>query len=296
MGRDFDQHFDVSRRTFDEASDALGFDLRRLCFEADERLGLTEYTQPAVLATEIAMLRGLVAAHGLAPERFGGHSLGEYTALVAAGVIPLAAAVRIVRARGRLMQEAVPAGRGRMLAVIGEELDHAFICRVLTGLPVAIANDNSPDQVVLSGLGADVQAAEARLGLASRGALRFVALDVSVPFHSSLMASIEPTFATVLEPASAGFDVANAPAVVSNFTGAFHDADRTALVDRLVRQVSATVRWRSNMAALTSRPTRVIEVGPGRPLRGFFRSIGVAAEWIGDLRSAERVLAAEAAA
>src|SRR5437773_1431336 len=162
MGRDFDERFDASRRVYDEASEALPLDLRRLCFAPDSRLALTEYAQPAILATEIAMLRGLAEAFGMTAQRFGGHSLGEYTGLVAAGVIPLGDAVRIVRERGRLMQEAVPVGRGRMVAVIGQGLDGSVIERALDGLTVTVANDNSPDQVVLSGLGDDVRAAQRR--------------------------------------------------------------------------------------------------------------------------------------
>ena len=295
MGRDFDERFDASRRVYDEASEALALDLRRLCFAPDSRLALTEYAQPAILATEIAMLRGLAEAFGMTAQRFGGHSLGEYTGLVAAGVIPLGDAVRIVRERGRLMQEAVPVGRGRMVAVIGQSLDGSVIERALEGLTVTVANDNSPDQVVLSGLGDDVRAAERRLAEGAAGAfLRLVPLDVSAPFHSPLMAPIEPAFAAVL--ASARWDTTNAPRVTSNLTGGFHDRDLAALRQRLVRQISGTVRWRNNMLALTDRPTRVLEIGPGRPLRGFFKAIGVSVESITDVRSAERVLAAEGTA
>ncbi|HSV08211.1 MAG TPA: ACP S-malonyltransferase [Candidatus Binatus sp.] len=294
MGQDFDERFEASRRVYDEASEALALDLRRLCFAADDRLVLTEYAQPAILATEIAMLRGLGEAFGMGARRFGGHSLGEYTALVAAGVIPLGDAVRIVRERGRLMQEAVPVGLGRMVAVIGERLDRATIEQALQGLSVTVANDNSPQQVVLSGLVDDVRAAECRLAEGAGGApLRLVPLDVSAPFHSPLMAPIERAFAAVLEPASARWEAGNAPRVTSNLTGGFHDADLAALRARLVRQISRTVRWRSNMQALTERPTRVIELGPGRPLRGFFKAIGVSVESITDVRSADRVLAAE---
>ena len=290
MGRDFDERFDASRRVYDEASEALALDLRRLCFAPDSRLALTEYAQPAILATEIAMLRGLAEAFGMTAQRFGGHSLGEYTGLVAAGVIPLGDAVRIVRERGRLMQEAVPVGRGRMVAVIGQSLDGSVIERALEGLTVTVANDNSPDQVVLSGLGDDVRAAERRLAEGAAGAfLRLVPLDVSAPFRSPLMAPIEPAFAAVL--ASARWDTTNAPRVTSNLTGGFHDRDLAALRRRLVRQISGTVRWRNNMLALTDRPTRVLEIGPGRPLRGFFKAIGVSVESITDVRSAERVLA-----
>ena len=292
MGRDFDGRFDASRRVYDEASEALALDMRRLCFAPDSRLALTEYVQPAILATEIAMLRGLAEAFGMTAQRFGGHSLGEYTGLVAAGVIPLGDAVRIVRERGRLMQEAVPVGRGRMVAVIGQSLDGSVIERALEGLTVTVANDNSPDQVVLSGLGDDVRAAERRLAEGAAGAfLRLVPLDVSAPFHSPLMAPIEPAFAAVL--ASARWDTTNAPRVTSNLTGGFHDRDLAALRQRLVRQISGTVRWRNNMLALTDRPTRVLEIGPGRPLRGFFKAIGVSVESITDIRSAERVLDAQ---
>jgi len=294
MGHDFCQRFAHSRLVFEEASEALGLDVAALCFDEDVRLSLTEFAQPAILTTEIAMLRGLAEAFGLEARRFGGHSLGEYTALVAAGVLPLADAVRIVRERGRLMQEAVPVGRGRMLAVIGRELDVAAVERAITGLAVTIANDNSPEQVVLSGLAADVGTAESRL--ASHEALRLVPLEVSAPFHSPLMAGIEPVFAAVLDASAQGWDAARAPAVTSNLTGGFHDADPAALRARLVRQISGTVRWRSNMAALADAATRIVEIGPGRPLRGFFKAVGVTIESITDLRSASRLLAGEAAA
>ena len=294
MGRDFDAQFAASRGVYEEASDAVDFDLRRLCFDGDERLALTEYAQPAILATEIAMLRGLADAAGIHGAQFGGHSLGEYTALVAAGALPLDAAVRIVRERGRLMQDAVGVAQGRMVALIGDTLGRAAIDRALVDLRVAVANDNAPDQVVLSGLVDDVRAAERCLAEGAGGPmLRLVPLDVSAPFHSRLMAPIEPAFAAVLELASARWDASNAPLVTSNLTGGFHDADVAALRSRLVHQISATVRWRRNMHALTERPTRVIEIGPARPLRGFFKAIGVSVESITDVRSAERVLDAQ---
>jgi [acyl-carrier-protein] S-malonyltransferase len=295
MGRDFDERFAASRRAYDEASEAIALDVRRLCFTPDDHLGLTEYAQPAILATEIAMLRGLAEGFGLIAEAFGGHSLGEYTALVAAGVLPFADAIRIVRERGRLMQEAVPAGRGRMVAVIGERLDRTVVEQALHGLAVSVANDNSPDQVVLSGFVDDVGTVERRLG-ESPASLRLVPLDVSAPFHSPLMAPIEPAFAAVLEQSSTRWDATRAPSVTSNLTGGFHDADLPALRPRLVRQISGTVRWQSNMRALAERPNRILEIGPGRPLRGFFKTIGVAIESITDVRSAARVLGAEAAA
>jgi [acyl-carrier-protein] S-malonyltransferase len=265
-----------------------------LCFGEDPRLSLTEYAQPAILTTEIAMLRGLRDAFGLEPVRFGGHSLGEYTALVAAGVLPLASAVRIVRERGRLMQQAVPVGQGRMLAVVGRDLDVPTVERAIAGLAVTVANDNSPEQVVLSGLAGDVAVAEGRLAVDAT--LRLVPLDVSAPFHSPLMAGIEPAFAAVLDALPAGWDAARAAAVTSNFTGGFHGTDPAGLRARLVRQISGTVRWRGNMAALADGAARIVEIGPGRPLRGFFKAVGVSLESVTDLRSATRASAARAAA
>ena len=292
MGRDFHERFAASRNAYEEASEALHVDLRPLCFAPDERLGLTEYAQPALLATEIAMLRGLAEAFGIRPDLFGGHSLGEYAALVAAGVISFADAVRIVRERGRLMQQAVPPGEGRMVAVVAEHLDLTVVARALDGLPVNVANDNSPSQVVISGLLQDVLAVEGRLAEAG---VRLVPLDVGTPFHSIWMEPVEPAFVIVLEESSARWDAARAPSVTSNLTGTFHDDDMVLLRRRLVRQVSSTVRWQQNMYALAERPGRIVEIGPGRPLRGFFKAIGIPIESITDVRSAERVLGEEVA-
>ncbi len=292
MGRDFHERFVASRHAYEEASEALHVDLRTLCFAPDERLGLTEYAQPAILTTEIAMLRGLAEAFGARPDRFGGHSLGEYTALVAARVIPFADAVRIVRERGRLMQQAVPPGEGRMVAVIAEGLDLTVVARALDGLAVNVANDNSPSQIVISGLVQDVLVAERRLAAAD---VRLVPLDVGTPFHSAWMAPVEPAFATVLQQSSVRWDTTRAPSVTSNLTGTFHEADPALLRGRLVHQISGTVRWQQNMRALVERPGRILEIGPGRPLRGFFKAIGIAVESITDVRSAERVLGEEVA-
>ncbi|MEW6273207.1 MAG: ACP S-malonyltransferase [Thermodesulfobacteriota bacterium] len=290
MGRDFFAWSSAARDVYQEASDALGLDLRALCFGDDERLALTEYAQPAILSTEIAMLRAAAAELGLAGGSFGGHSLGEYTALVAAGALPLADAVRLVRERGRLMQQAVPPGRGGMTAVIGDALDCDAIEHATRGVAVAIANDNSSSQVVLSGLAADLATARARIA-AALGAteVRFVELEVSAPFHSPLMAAIEPRFAELLGGVRARLDAAHAARVTSNFTGSFHEPDVDAVIERLVQQLCGTVRWRSNMLALQARTDRIVEIGPRRPLRAFFKTIGVDVHAITDVRSATRV-------
>jgi [acyl-carrier-protein] S-malonyltransferase len=287
MGRDFHENFAAARMVYEESSEALGLDLDAICFGTAPRLRLTEFAQPAILATEIAILRALEAETDLAVAAWGGHSLGEYTALVASGALPLAAALRIVRIRGRLMQEAAPVNRGRMVAVIGPNLDLETIASTIADLEVDIANDNSSEQVVLSGLADDTRVAERRL---IHMASRLVALDVSAPFHSRLMAGTESAFAPVLhEEATGVLDAARAAAVTANASGGFHDPDPGEILDSLVRQVSSTVRWRSNMDALLTAGTRVLEIGPSAPLRGFFRTLGVAVETITNVRALSRL-------
>jgi hypothetical protein len=151
MGKDFFDGIPESRRVFEEASDALGWNVADLCFGEDDRLNLTEYAQPAILATEIAMLRGIEGRYDFRPRLFGGHSLGEYTALVAAGALPFAETLKVVHTRGHLMQEAAPLGTGAMAAVISPRLDLEAVQRAIRNLPIDVANDNSADQVVISG-------------------------------------------------------------------------------------------------------------------------------------------------
>jgi [acyl-carrier-protein] S-malonyltransferase len=271
MARDFCARFAASRDVFAEASEALGLDLAELCFEEDPRLDRTEYTQPAILTAEIAMLRALETEIGLRATRWGGHSLGEYTALTAAGVMPLAVAVRLVRTRGALMQAAVPEGEGAMIAVIADGIAERALSAELAGLQVDVANRNSPGQIVLSGLKKDVERAAARI--AASGA-EVVPLNVSAPFHSRLMRGIEPAFRAELEAVAGELDFSRAGAVTSNLTGTFHLPKRDAVIDALTRQISGTVDFIANMSALSGAAERICEVGPGRPLRGFFKAIG----------------------
>ena len=284
MARDFHDEFAVAREAFVEASAACGTDLAAICFGDERRLNLTEFTQPCILTVEIAMLRVLAAEHGLEAGWYAGHSLGEYTALVAAGVLPLGDAARLVRRRGALMQGAVPAGEGAMLAVIGRGLDIAELRAALEGLDVDAANHNSSSQIVISGSASGV--AEAKQRLAGKGR-RLVPLNVSAPFHSRLMQEVEAKFAADL--AAVTLDAARAPRVASNYTGGFHAADPAAVRDALVRQISGTVRWVDNMRALGERAARIIEIGPGKPLSGFFKDVGVAVQAITDLGSAREV-------
>lgn len=271
MGVDFYAEFPATRAVFAEASDAVGEDLYAICAERDPRLHRTEYTQPCVLTMQIAAYRVAVAETGLRPAAFGGHSLGEYTALVAAGVLDLADAVRLVRTRGRLMQRAVPEGEGAMAALILPGIAATDAAELVTAAGAEIANDNSPDQVVISGTAESVTAARGLL--AERlPALRFVPLRVSAPFHSRLMSAIEPEFAAHLADCVPRLRPDRATVVTSNYTGQFHRPET--LVDHLVRQISAPVRWTDNMRVLTATGGEICEIGPSSPLSKFFGAIG----------------------
>jgi len=274
MGRDFAERYPESRAIFDAASAAVGYDVAALCFEDADRLALTEFQQPAILTTEIAMLEALRAHHGWKPRFFGGHSLGEYTALVAAGVLELADAVRLVGLRGRLMQEAVPAGAGAMTAIVHADLDIDWLRGIATRFGVDVGNHNALDQASLSGLADDVAAAVAAVKAGPQVRARAIPLRVSAPFHSRQMKSVEAPLRAALEGL---VQVASEPAVrvLSNTTGAFHTGSRPDLERNLVRQVTSTVRWVDCMRELVDRDCEIVEVGPGRPLRGFFASLGV---------------------
>lgn len=294
MGKDFYQQIPVCRQTYEEASDALSLDIASICFEEDARLNLTEYTQPCLVTTEIAMLRGLSARYGFHADFFGGHSLGEWSALVAAGALPLSQAVQIVRMRGRLMQEAVPAGVGFMAAVISEGLDAEELKKILADLPVDIANINSVNQIVISGEAAALPEAENRCQalLSCANAYRFVRLNVSAPFHSRFMKKIEVPFGEILKDYKSMFQAPQASQVTSNYTGAFHEELVDSVIHNLVCQLSNAVRWRDNMQILSSRGGQIFEIGPGRPLRDFFKTIGVVCESIINLTAAEKKIAA----
>ncbi|MGV8081220.1 MAG: ACP S-malonyltransferase [Syntrophales bacterium] len=290
MGRDFHEAFAVSRQAYEEASDTLGWDVAALCFADDERIHRTEYTQPCILTTEMAMFRAFRDLTGLDPALFAGHSLGEFTALVAAGVLSLSDAVRIVRERGRLMQEAVPEG-GAMVAVIAGFLDPDAVRQVMEGLPVDVANVNSPRQIVLSGLKEGVEEAVARLrnSLDEGEGCRFVPLTVSAPFHSRFMKSAEAPLEDTLREIRPRMVTEAAPRVASNACGGFHEPSGDSVIRNLVRQVSGTVRWVDNMQAVASRAESIFEIGPGRPLRDFFRALDVDCTSVSTLSAVRRL-------
>jgi [acyl-carrier-protein] S-malonyltransferase len=272
MGRDLASAFPVARRTFEEANDALGFDLAELCFSGpEEQLRLTEFTQPAIFTVSIAALR-VMAEAGAAADYLAGHSLGEYSANVAAGAIEFAAAACTVRRRGQLMQQAVPPGQGAMAAILGMPPESVIaVCQDASremGAPVEPANMNAPEQTVISGATAAVERA---IALArQRGARRAVLLPVSAPFHCSLMQPAQDALAPVLQDVS--FLPAKVPVVVNVDAALVTEAG--ALRDALVRQVTGAVRWTESMQLLIAEGvTNFVEVGPGKVLSGLLRQI-----------------------
>lgn len=270
MGKELADNFDVARRTFKEADDALGFALSKLCFEGpEEELRMTANTQPAIVAASIAALRVYQKELGAEPEIAAGHSLGEYSALVSAGALSFADAVRAVRERGRLMQAAVPAGNGAMAALIGLELQQVKeICDAVTadGKIAVPANLNAPGQVVIAGDAAPVRRA---LEIAKeRGASTSVELKVSAPFHCPLM---QPARAG-MEPVLRAIKVNNFKfGVVANVTAEVNrDPDRVAPL--LLEQITAPVRWEESMGVVAQAGvTDAVEFGCGRVLMGLMR-------------------------
>jgi [acyl-carrier-protein] S-malonyltransferase/trans-AT polyketide synthase/acyltransferase/oxidoreductase domain-containing protein len=291
MASDFFASFATARAVFEEASDAVGVDMARLCFELEDELNRTEYAQPAIVTAEIAMLRVLEAEHGLYGDYFGGHSLGEYSALVASGVLQLADAVRATRQRGALMQRAVPLGEGAMIAVIAKGVAERDLSSAIGGLNVDLANRNSADQVVFSGaLAAVAVAAERIASTLAHVEHRIVQLNVSAPFHSRMMMGVEEKFRDVLAEIQPRVAAARARVVTSNASGVFHHPTADAVVSALVRQISAPVDWVSNMLALSAVAGRIVEIGPGKPLRSFFKTIGRHVTSIGSTEAAEKAL------
>jgi [acyl-carrier-protein] S-malonyltransferase len=272
MGRDLYEKFPIAKQTFEEADEALGFAISKLCFEGpEEQLKLTEFTQPAIFTVSIAAQR-VLADRGITPSCVAGHSLGEYSANVAAGVLSVADAVRALRSRGQFMQDAVPQGQGAMAAILGmPPKDAANICAdaaAETGEVVSPANFNSPEQTVISGSAAAVERASTLAR--ERGAKKVVALAVSAPFHCALMQPAQDRLAPLLEEIA--FADASVPVAVNVDAALVSKGD--ALRAALVRQVTGSVRWVECVRLLIERhPTHFIEVGPGKVLSGLMRQI-----------------------
>lgn len=292
MGRDLAEKFTVARDTFTEADEALGYSLSKLCFEGPaEQLKQTEFTQPAIFVVSMAAYR-VLASRGIQPQIVAGHSLGEYAACAASGVMSFADAIRALQSRGRFMQEAVPEGQGAMAAVLGLDADAVRgVCEAAareTSQVVSPANLNSPEQIVISGSAAGV--ARATELAKEKGAKKVVPLQVSAPFHCALMQPAQDRLAEVLKE----IEVSDPRfPVVSNVTA---DVTKKGGRERdlLIEQVTAPVRWVESMRRMIDEgASTFVEVGPGRVLSGLLRQIDRAQKCVNveDSVSLEKALA-----
>ncbi|AGB41364.1 malonyl CoA-acyl carrier protein transacylase [Halobacteroides halobius DSM 5150] len=289
MGQDLAEEFPVVKETFKEANQALDIDITKLCFTGPEdKLKETANTQPAILATSIAVYR-LLLEKGIEPEVVAGHSLGEYSALVAAGVIDFATGLQLVRKRGQLMSQADPSGEGAMAAIIGlEPQEVKEVCQQGSekGI-VEVANYNCPGQVVISG---QKKAVTNTAELAQEaGAKKAITLNVSGPFHSSLMESAGKKLADYLEQIEFNeADLPLVPNVKADFT-----TQPAEIKEALIKQISGSVRWEESIKQMINEDLDTfIEVGPGRVLKGFMRRIdrSVTALNVGSMRSLKKTL------
>ena len=266
MGKDFYEQTETGKRIFDKATQLMGFSMPQLCFEENDRLDITEYTQAAMVTASIAMMR-VLEKNGIRPDVAAGLSLGEYCALAAAGVMSDEDAIRTVRQRGIFMQEAVPVGQGAMAAILA--LDAAAIEEVTGAMEgVWIANYNCPGQIVISGEKAAVE--EACEKLKAAGAKRAVMLNVSGPFHSGMLTAAGEKLGQVLSRVEL-----HEPRIpyVANGTAQYVKS-AAEVKELLTRQVSSSVRWQQSVEAMIGDGVDTfIEIGPGKTLAGFMRKI-----------------------
>jgi [acyl-carrier-protein] S-malonyltransferase len=271
MGKDLFDNFEAAREVFEWADDALGFKLSEMCFSGtDEDLALTANTQPAILTVSVAALRAIQSQGSGLPSFAAGHSLGEYSALVAAGVLDFTDAVRCVRNRGKYMQEAVPFGVGAMAAILGLDAETVAggCAEAAEGQVCSPANINSPSQVVIAG---NTEAIDRACEiLKSKGAKRAIRLNVSAPFHCALMMPAQERLAADLAKLAYGsyqFQVVHNVDAEPRF-------DNVGVFDALTRQVSSPVRWFQSVECLISHGVdSFVEIGPGKVLSGLVRQI-----------------------
>jgi [acyl-carrier-protein] S-malonyltransferase len=270
MGKDLFDNFPSARQVFETADQSLGFPLSQMCFSGPEGdLKLTENTQPAILTVSVAAY-AVLAERGIEPAYVAGHSLGEYSALVAAGALSIADAVQLVRKRGRYMQEAVPVGQGGMAAILGmpEEKVVQVCLDAAQGAVLSVANLNYPAQTVIAGDAAAVNRAIQMAG--ERGAKKVVSLPVSAPFHCALMKPAQLR----LQQDIAAISFANLRFPLVNNADASELTESASVADSLVRQVCSPVRWTESMRSIIRQGVGLfVEVGPGRVLSGLLRQI-----------------------
>jgi len=271
MGKDLADNFKIAAESFAEADDALGFKLSELCFcGPEEDLKLTMNTQPAILAVSIAALRVIRSETELVPDFLAGHSLGEFSALVASGALGFSDALRTVRLRGKFMQEAVPVGVGAMAAILSAEADviAEICCEAEQGEIVSPANFNSPGQIVIAGHATAVnRAIEIAKG---RGYRKAMLLPVSAPFHSALMVPAGKRLSEVLE----SIELSDMSVPVVTNVEALANQDKSRIKDLLVTQVSAPVKWDASVKQMVNDGVNsFIEIGPGKVLSGLIKRI-----------------------
>lgn len=269
MGKDFFDNFDCAKKVFEEADEALGFSISSLCFEGpEEKLRQTEITQPSILTVSIAAWV-VVSERGIQPQCAAGHSLGEYSALIASGALNFKDAVKLVKTRGKLMQEAVPENTGAMAAILGMEKEDIEECiNSLSGLIVSVANYNSPKQTVISGKKEDVERTVSILK--GKGARKTVFLPVSAPFHCAMMKPAEKKLAPLLDETEFKKSIfpviANVDAEETNGAGSARE--------KLKLQVSRSVLWQQSIEKMKEKGIDIfIEIGPGKVLSGLVKQI-----------------------
>lgn len=268
MGKELYQQEEIARKTFDEASDILGYDMAKLCFEENDQLNQTEYTQPAILTVEAAFLR-ILQEKGCSYDAAAGLSLGEYAALIASGALDFAEGVQLIAKRGKFMATAAPAGVGKMVAVMNTPIDVIETCckeASSTGI-VSPANYNTPQQIVIGGEAAAVD--QAMELLKEQGAKRMIPLNVSGPFHTALLKPAAKQLHSALQEVS--FKEMQVP-VISNTTAEVMQQEE--IKPLLEKQVMSPVRFYESVATLKNLGIeRMVEIGPGKTLTGFIRKI-----------------------
>lgn len=276
MSKNLCENFAIAKQTFEEASESLKLDLKKLCFDGPESdLKLTQNTQPAILTASIAAYRVLCSEHPLKPALVAGHSLGEYSALVAAGALPFAPTVKVVSLRGQFMQEAVPAGTGGMVALVGATEESALaLCKEAsqkTGKIAEPANYNGGGQIVISGHQAAMEAA-VKIAVENKdyAIARAIPLAVSAPFHCSLMKPAAEKLQSHIEALALG--ALSAPYIANVDAELVHD--NKSIKERLLQQIDHSVRWEQSMQKLAGLEiTEALEIGPGKVLSGLMRRI-----------------------
>ncbi len=289
MAQDFYEGSDKARAVFDKASQLLGIDMPELCFEENELLDSTAYTQIALLTVEMAMYLALRELYTFQADYFAGHSLGELTALCAAEVIPLDDALLLAHKRGMLMQRAAPCEGGAMLALLHEDIEQSSYQDMVKQRGLEIANYNSKKQSVVCGKAEDIRLLQkALLEEEKHRQIKAIPLRVTIPFHSSFLASMEEEYGDYIQSRAEGWSIERASRVLSNFSGAWHKPQELLL--SLVKQVSHPVKWIDNMLAMQKQCSVVYEIGPNKILSGFFATLGVKAQALLSLRRAKNIL------